>query len=1048
MSSADPPLPLEAPTIPADPLRLLDALPDGLLHAVHERLTFVNEAMARILGESVPALIGRNFFELVDPEVFKVVEERYWRRQRGELSVPAVYETSLRRFDGTLLPVEFEPRTLGPRELLLVVRDISGRVRDSALVLALSELALEVARGRSRAEVLRVAGEGLRRLALQVVVGRIEGEMLAVAHAELSPEVLQALEGLLGRPLAGLRASIEALEVTPRALGERRSVFEEVLPARLARAVCRASPGLEEDPVERELLRALPGKGVLCPLLLRGEVWGVLAVAGATLNSADAAALGLFAGQVSSALEISDTIADLERRNRELAAIQQIATAGSELDFDPMIRELSRVYAESTASDAAGLWLFDPEHNELVLAGEHGGFWPPARRHPRIPLTGPGGPNPQDLDVEATLSTQLRADVALAGFRRMAVVPLQVKAGAAGAFCIGRRSDRPYRPEELESAGLLANQIANRVENARVYADAQRRLHLLSILFDLSRIGTEALEVEPLVERLLDHTLTAMRAESGALVLADNEQLTLAVQRGGIDPLQPRVGASVEAPGDLAREVARTRRTALFDLRQSPERRTALTAQFGIRLLAATPLVAKERLVGVIEVGRRGDVPFDEEDQRLLESCAAQAGIALENARLFQSERRRVEVLRLFVEVGRLITASLDIEEILQAAAVSFARIAEASDSFIFLLDPKVRTLCGAATSKREYRELFREVRVPVQAVSATAEAVRTRAPVRIREPRQAPVLRDLIERYQLKSLVALPLMVRDEPIGAVLIADTREREYTDAQVERATVVAGQVAVAVANARLYEDLKKSYDELARAQQELVKRERLAALGELAAVVAHEVRNPLGVIFNSLRALRRVLKPEGDAAMLLDIVGEEADRLNCIVGDMLDFVRPSDPALQPEPLALLFASVVEGAAAAAQGAGVAVRVEEADDLPPVPVDARQLRQALLNLVLNAIQATPRGGQVLLAAGLEALDGVERMRVEVADTGPGIPPEVAERVFQPFFTTKASGTGLGLAVVKRIVEAHRGEVFLESAAGKGARFVIRLPLEARR
>ena len=116
------------------------------------------------------------------------------------------------------------------------------------------------------------------------------------------------------------------------------------------------------------------------------------------------------------------------------------------------------------------------------------------------------------------------------------------------------------------------------------------------------------------------------------------------------------------------------------------------------------------------------------------------------------------------------------------------------------------------------------------------------------------------------------------------------------------------MAVAVANARLYEDLKRSYQELARTQEELVKRERLAALGELAAVVAHEVRNPLGAIFNSLRSLDRALKPEGDAAMLLGIVGEEADRLNRIVGDLLDFARPSEPALQPEPLGAVLASV--------------------------------------------------------------------------------------------------------------------------------------------
>ncbi len=1040
--------PAHPPDLLAHPLLLLHALPEGVLHAVDERITFVNDAFARLVGERAQALVGRNFLELVDPDDLKVVEERYWRRQRGERTVPALYETSLRRADGSRVPVQFEPRAIGPRELLMLVRDISGMVRDSALVLALSELALEVVRARTPADVLRVAGAGLRRLGLQLAVVRVEGERLSVAHAELGAGLEQALTGLLGAPLAGQRAPLSRFHVSARALGEHRSVYEEVLPGRLCRLVARARPELGAERTEAELLRAVPSKGVLCPLLLHGELWGLLAVAGDALTSADAAALGLFASQVSSALEICDTISDLERRNRELATIHQVATAGSELDLGSLVRELSCLFAEATGSDGAGLWLVDAERGELSLAGEHGSDGRLAQRHRRLPLPlrSPGAA-PQPADVRAAFTLALQADIAVEGFRQLAVLPLFFKGATAGAWCLGRKSERPYDPAELESAALLSNQMAIRVENARLYAEAQSRLKLLSILYDLSRIGTEALEVDPLVERLLDHTLKALRAEGGALVLADGDELTLAGQRGGGERARARarVGKPLANDRALSREVAATRRTRVCVGPARSSLGSALEGEASWRALAAAPLVAKERLVGVIEVGRRGDEPFDEDDLRLLESCAAQAGVALENARLFQSERRRVGVLRLFLEVGRLITASLDIEEILEASAVSFARIAEASLCLIFLLDAKAKVLKGAASSQKESRDEVRAARIPVDATSATAQAVLSRAPVRVKDPAQAPVARALVERFQMKSLLALPLLVRGEPIGAVLIADTaREREYTDAQVERATVVAGQVAVAVANARLYEDLKASYDELARTQEELVKRERLAALGELAAVVAHEVRNPLGVIFNSLGALERVLKPQGDAAMLLSIVGEEADRLNRIVGDMLDFVRPSEPALQPEPLAPLFASVVEGAAPAAEAGGVAVDVEAAPGLPPVPADARQLRQALLNLLLNAIQATPKGGRVLLAARVEALPEGEVARIDVVDTGPGISAEVADRVFQPFFTTKASGTGLGLAVVKRIVEAHRGEVFLESALGKGARFVIRLPL----
>jgi signal transduction histidine kinase len=247
-----------------------------------------------------------------------------------------------------------------------------------------------------------------------------------------------------------------------------------------------------------------------------------------------------------------------------------------------------------------------------------------------------------------------------------------------------------------------------------------------------------------------------------------------------------------------------------------------------------------------------------------------------------------------------------------------------------------------------------------------------------------------------------------------------------------------------ANARLFEDLRRSYAELARTQEELVKRERLAALGELSAVVAHEVRNPLGVIFNAMGPLRRLLQPTGDARMLLDIVGEEADRLNRIVADLLDFSRPPVPSLERESLAALLEDLLDAVRNDPSSRGVTIVAELSPALPPVRIDARMIRQALLNVVQNAIQAMPRGGTVRISAHREEAAGVPWATVVVADEGPGVPPELAAQIFQPFFTTKATGTGLGLAVVKRIVEDHRGRIELGSPPGGGTTFTVRLPI----
>ncbi len=336
-------------------------------------------------------------------------------------------------------------------------------------------------------------------------------------------------------------------------------------------------------------------------------------------------------------------------------------------------------------------------------------------------------------------------------------------------------------------------------------------------------------------------------------------------------------------------------------------------------------------------------------------------------------------------------------------------------------------------------------VRLPLQPPESSLAAlvVSRREPVVVEDalgdPRVNPVLR---AQTGSRGYLGLPLLVHERTIGAVIIMEPRRpRRFSPAEVERAAAIANQLAVAVENARLYEDLRKSYAELERAQHRLVQRERLAALGELSAVVAHEVRNPLGVIFNSLGSLRRLVRPTGDAKLLLDIVGEEADRLNRIVGDLLDFARPSTPDLRPERLDQIMDEAV-AAALAPKPAAVEVAHDLDPALPPVLVDARLVRQAILNVAVNAVQAMPRGGRITLRTRREGRDAV----VEIEDSGAGIPAEVSARIFEPFFTTKASGTGLGLAVVRRIVEGHGGTVSVRNQPGAGAVFSLSFPLAA--
>jgi signal transduction histidine kinase len=227
--------------------------------------------------------------------------------------------------------------------------------------------------------------------------------------------------------------------------------------------------------------------------------------------------------------------------------------------------------------------------------------------------------------------------------------------------------------------------------------------------------------------------------------------------------------------------------------------------------------------------------------------------------------------------------------------------------------------------------------------------------------------------------------------------------------------------------------------LAQAQSKLVRRERLAALGELAAVVAHEVRNPLAAIYNSLSTLKHTLMLDRESALLFHIIEEEAARLNRTVSDLLSYVKPLEPDRRPDDLAELARDVVRQAATDT----IASEVIAEPKLEPVSADPVLMRVALSNLVTNAVQSMPEGGKITVTLRDVSHDERDALSIAVHDTGRGIPPAVLPRVFEPFFTTRASGAGLGLAVVRRIVEAHDGLVTAESDELRGTVFTVLLP-----
>ena len=279
--------------------------------------------------------------------------------------------------------------------------------------------------------------------------------------------------------------------------------------------------------------------------------------------------------------------------------------------------------------------------------------------------------------------------------------------------------------------------------------------------------------------------------------------------------------------------------------------------------------------------------------------------------------------------------------------------------------------------------------------------------------------------------------------LGLLLASRERPRAWQQDQVEIAEALAAQASVALENARLYQQARQAYQEMKDAQRQLVQHEKMALLGTFASGLAHEVRNPLNSISLQLSILdRRVARQErgeGDLRAPLGVIREEIQRLDALVGDFLLFSRTSRVKYEPVQLDPLVDEVVRLLVPEADECGVELaRIAPRRPVPVLVGDTEKLKQVVINLVRNAIEALPDGGHVRVATESEAA----RARISVHDDGPGLPQGLD--IFQLFVTTKPKGTGLGLSIAQQIVLDHGGEIAATSEPDGGATFTVSLPL----
>ncbi len=402
-------------------------------------------------------------------------------------------------------------------------------------------------------------------------------------------------------------------------------------------------------------------------------------------------------------------------------------------------------------------------------------------------------------------------------------------------------------------------------------------------------------------------------------------------------------------------------------------------------------------------------------------------------------------------KIGELAAATLDTSEILRQVVAITARIMKVDVCSIYLFDSSNGALVLAATQGLR-DDAVGQVRIN------PGEGITGRAFKQERIVAVSDVTRDGRNIYipmtgedEYRSLLSVPLKFHDELIGVMNVQTRQPRIFGKHERRLLKTVAQQVAGSIRNAQLYENVLSAKRELEQTQKRLIESEKMAALGRLAATLSHELRNPIAGLKGASQLLLRKTPEHDDQKEYVNLILAEVARLGRIVDDLLHFARPREFRYEHIDANQTIENTLLLHAEDFTARGIIIR-KRLSKLPPIRADRDKFIQVIVNIILNARDAMPEGGELLITSG-----GITRepnrcgiVIFQFCDTGPGIPDDILSHVFEPFFTTKPTGVGLGLAICKAIVEEHGGSIYVATNLEENTRYrtVISVEMPVRR
>jgi signal transduction histidine kinase len=637
-------------------------------------------------------------------------------------------------------------------------------------------------------------------------------------------------------------------------------------------------------------------------------------------------------------------------------------------------------------------------------------------------------------------------------------VPLLKDQTVVGVIMLFRKTVHPFTERQIALVNTFAEQALIAMENTRLFEEVQARNTDLRVALEqqtatselLKVIGQSTLDLQPVFETLAENGVRLCEAERAVIFRFDGQFLRVVATHNASSELRAFIEQHPQMPGrgsTTARAAAERRTVHVHDAQADPEYTYASRQVDPIGTIIAIPMLLAGELLGVITIYRHEVLPFTDGQISLLETFADQAAIAIENTRLFEEVQARNRDLTALGDVGRAVSSTLDLKIVLKTIVDRAVDLSGTDAGSIFYFREELGRFELGETSglQSDVVAKYRKLDI-VEGQTGLGEAIAKRAPLQVPDVLKRPsnALRDAALEAGLHAALIVPLLVSEGALGALVLQRRRIGEFPPTVVSLMQSFADQSAIALENARLFEEIAQKSRELEIASQHK---------SQFVANMSHELRTPLAAILGYAELMQEgFYGGQSEKSMdALTRIRSNGKHLLGLINTVLDIAKIESGQFTLNMAEYAIESVVETVRSAteslAQNKKLALKTEVGTALPIGLGDEQRLTQVLLNLVGNAIKFTDTG-EVRVTA--KAVNG--HFAVSVADTGPGIPEEHQARIFEQFHqvdssNTKAKGgTGLGLAIAKQIVEMHGGRIWVESTLGKGSTFQMELPIRA--